>query len=164
MRTIWILLAIAPISPILFNPLPTQAQQGRYLCYMRDSDGQIIDLSASVCGAGKSKPPDSTTPQTSPSTTTPAPATTGNRNDTFWDAFGKALSDPAAMQTVNALGRSTITDMGQGACDALKNGQSLPDPKSQALETRYPASFFDAVNTAAVNSLCPELKPKPKTP
>ncbi|KGF74010.1 hypothetical protein DO97_00300 [Neosynechococcus sphagnicola sy1] len=154
------LLGAAPVA------IPAVAQSSDSPCFIRDSSGRLIDLSQSVCGYSRPQPV--TSPLSPPvgSTLPPpsqpmAPEAAGNLDDRFWETFSSAINDPQVLNTVQIVGRSGTISLGQEVCQTLAAGGTLPDPEQKSQESRYPAAYFAAINTAAVNTYCPQYKPKP---
>jgi hypothetical protein len=134
------------------------AQVSNPFCFIQDTSGKVTDLSASVCGINPVKP-QSVSPKAA---ATPTPAS--NADDTFWQEFSGALSDPRSLQTAELVGQAETTNLAKGVCQTLESGQPLPDPQAQEKSSRYPASYFEAVNTAAVKVYCPKYQSGSKSP
>jgi hypothetical protein len=141
--------------------MAVHAQAPDFFCYMQDSTGRIVDLSSTICtmkSTSADPPKDPEAPKTEQATKPAA-----NPDASFEDEFSKLLNDPSARQTASIVGSAETANMAKGVCQGLDAGGKLPDPKEQEKNSRYPASYFSAVNTAAVKAYCPQHEDKLKS-
>lgn len=134
---------------ISFMPIHTSvsAQEADYACFMSTQSGQVVDLSESVCRAGKSA----------------APALANTDKKFIADYKRQVMQYPDVRDNLLASAQqSPEPSIGQAksVCEDLRSGLSLDDIRqSQAGEMpeREEMVNENIINTLATKYYCPEL-------
>jgi hypothetical protein len=147
------------VGAIAIIRVPASAQKPDFFCFMQDGTGRISDLSMNVCGVKPNSPPSKPPTEKAPQKTSNVPK---DADAAFWQTFTTLINDPQTRQTAELIGPGEAMNLAKGVCQTLEAGDPLPDPKTQESKSRYPATYFDAVNQAAVTTYCPKYKSKLK--